>query len=285
VNGPRSDPSLPHGVRLLLSYDGTDFHGWQRQPNARTVQGELESALRRMEIRCSPTRGASRTDAGVHAFGNVVGFDCERAMAPLSWVTALNGLMPNDVAVREAVACEPGYDPRFDALRKRYRYLLRCGRARDPHTRRIAWDIGRRLARRDIDASARAEDAESYLDVDAMREAARAFLGTHDFQAFQAANDERENTVRTMLAVDVISPFEGDESLVAIEVEGNAFLKNMVRILAGTLVEVGRRRLAAADVAALLRPGAVRTESGPTAPAHGLVLVRIDLGRAKQTAG
>ena len=275
---PRDGAAFAHGARLVLSYDGTNFAGWQAQPNQRTVQGELDRALDALGVRRSRLRGCSRTDAGVHALGQVVGFGYERELPERAFTIGLNGHLPDDLSVRAMSPCAPEYDPRFDADRKLYRYLVSVGETRDPLVRRRAWYVGPRLARRD--RRPRRDLVEDYLDLDAMRDAARRLLGTHDFRAFRSLSDERENTVRTLFDLRVIAGFEGREDLLALEVEGNAFLKNMVRILAGTLVDVGRRHFAPDHIDELLGPDGHRTRGGPTAPAHGLCLVRVDLGRA-----
>lgn len=278
-----SASSLSHGVRLILSYDGTDFAGWQRQPGQRTVQGAIEDGLAAMGVRHSRVRGCSRTDAGVHALGQVVGFGVERELPERAWTVGLNGHLPDDVVVRAASSCPPTYDPRFDAHRKLYRYFVSIGTTPDPLLRRTAWFIGPRLARRDI--RPRRPIVDDYLDLDAMRDASRRLLGTHDFRAFRSLSDEREITVRTLFDVRILPGFGGRDDVLAIEVEGDAFLKNMVRILAGTLVDVGRHHFAPEHVDALLGPDGHRTKGGPTAPAHGLCLVHVTLGRWVERAG
>lgn len=268
----------PHGVELIVAYDGTEFAGWQHQPGQRTVEGVLRDAVTEMGGGCSRLRGASRTDAGVHALGQVVGVATTRRIPPRGWVSGLNGALPPDVAVRRAREVEPGYDPRRHATGKHYRYVARVGPTRDPLSRRHALQIGpsgARPARR----VPRGEALEEWLDVTAMRRAARHLLGTHDFAAFKASNDPRDNTVRTLRRLDVVPGFGADPATVAIEVEGDAFLKNMVRILAGTLLEVGRERFTPERVGELVGAGAERPDAGPTAPAHGLCLVEVFLGR------
>jgi tRNA pseudouridine38-40 synthase len=275
---PREAP-YPHGVRLVVRYDGTAFHGWQFQDAVRTVQGELEQAIAKMAgSEFSRVRGASRTDAGVHAAGQVAAFDCAREIRPHGWLMGLNGYLPNDVAVARAEACAPDYQPRFDAFEKTYRYRVYCGRARDPLRCRDAWYIGPGLARKDLQE--RSDDAGTYLDLDAMAEAASMLEGEHDFRAFRSADDERLSTTRDMKSVRVLRG-EGPGDVV-VEVRGSAFMKNMVRILVGTLVEVGRTRMAPSLMPSLLGPEARREDAGPTAPALGLTLMSMRMGRLAQ---
>jgi len=275
VDGGSRPDVLSHGVRLTIAYDGTEHSGWQYQPAQRTVQGELEAALDAMRVRHGRVRGCSRTDAGVHAEGQVAAVAVDREISERGWPLALNALLPDDVAVVAAKACDRRYQPRFDAAGKLYRYLIHTGPHRDPISRRRAWHVGPQLARRDVRPRRRV--VEDYLDLEAMRDAARRLEGEHEFQAFRASTDDREHTRRTMRAVRVLDGFGGRPEMLALEVEGDAFMKNMVRIMAGTLVEVGRQRMTPADVSALLSADARRHDGGMTAPAHGLTLVRIDL--------
>ena len=268
------------GIRLTLAYDGTAFAGFQRQPTARTIQAELEAAIARVTQSSVVTRGAGRTDAGVHAEGQVVAFDCERELPPRRWLLALNRYLPEDVSVQAVCECPPGYDPRFDAIDKLYRYLFYLGLGRAPLLRHRAWHLARAgTPSEDATIDARA----CQLDLPAMREAARGLVGTHDFRAFRAADDTRENTQRSLHRVELIEGFHAQRHVLALEVRGSAFMKNMVRILAGTLVAVGRGRLTPTDVAALLQSTAVRSKHSETAPAHGLTLVHVTLGRQHPT--
>ncbi len=182
--------------------------------------------------------------------------------------------------------CHRLYNPRFDALKKLYRYRVAVGVARDPHSRRFAWQYGPRIARRDRGRDRRPL-VEDYLDVDAMREAAAKLEGHHDFQAFRAYDDGRVHTERTMHRVEIIEAYGGDPTHLAIEVEGDGFMKNMIRIFAGTLTDIGRQRLAPSVIDALLSPEGRRATGGPTAPAHGLTLVKLWLreGDHKRAGG
>lgn len=269
----KREPELPFGVRLLLAYDGTEFHGWQAQPTVRTVQQTIEEAIDAMGMKRSRVRGCSRTDAGVHAEGQVAAFSTNREIRPRGWTLGLNGLLPPDVSIKEVAACHRRYEPRFDADHKLYRYLVCVGRTRDPLSRRHSWYLGPAYARRD--RPEREERVEDYLDVEAMRDAAKRFVGHHDFRAFRAADDQRETTDREMRSVQIIAGFEGRPNLMAIEVDGTAFMKNTVRIMAGTLVEIGRQRMAPQIIDELLQSTGDRRKAGPTAPAHGLTLIKI----------
>jgi len=268
---------FPHGVCLCVGYDGTDFHGWQAQPGLRTVQGALEEAIDEMGLEHSPVRGCSRTDAGVHALGQLASVACTHEVPPEGWVLGLNARLPPDVVVYEATPCFRRYNPRFHAKHKRYRYLVRVGRLRDPFVRRRAWQLGPRD--RHHAAPADEDRAEAFLDVPAMARASEHFVGTHDFRAFRQSGDAREITERTLFSVDVSPRWEGRPDLLAIEVVGDAFLKHMVRIMVGTLVEVGQGRIDARAVSSMLGPEADRAHAGQTAPPQGLTLVEIALGR------
>lgn len=228
--------------------------------------------------RC-PVRGASRTDAGVHAHGQVAAFDAPRRIERSKWERGLNGTLPDDIGVQRADEVAPGYDPRRDSAFKTYRYVLRLGAHRDPLMVGRAWQIDARRAR-PRPAEGRHGPAD-FLDLDAMAEAARRLEGTHDFRAFRSAADQRDNTIRTLTRVEIVRGFAQREDLVAIEIRGNAFMHNMVRILAGTLVEVGRERMDPEDVEALLGEHPDRGLAGETAPACGLYLVAIELGRTR----
>lgn len=257
-------------VLLRVAYDGTDFHGFARQDGARTVQGTLEEALAGLYRQAIRTRAASRTDAGVHALGQIVGFEPTLPIPPRGVAAALTSRLPRDVSVLSAWPCElPGgatVDPRFYNAGKTYRYRIRCTPHRVPTTGRGEWHLGKRL------------------DAAAMQAAARHFIGEHDFAGFRASGCQAKTTVRRMLAVEVAAgpaeepPHLAAESpppaIVTVTVRGEAFLQNMVRIMVGTLVEVGLGRRAPAQIAELLaRPD--RARAGATAPPQGLTLVEV----------
>ena len=270
-------PQLMHGVCVCLGYEGTGFHGWQAQPGLRTVQGMLEEAIDEMGIEHGAVRGCSRTDAGVHALGQIASFAVAIEVPPDGWTSGLNARLPEDIVVHDTQPCYRRYNPRFHAAYKRYRYVVRCGQQRDPLIRKQAWQLGPKGMRKDVER--RGVCIDDYLDVAAMKAAAAHFLGTHDFHAFRQSGDQREIVVREMFEVNVLPDWNGRPDLVALEVVGNSFMKNMVRIMAGTLVDVGRGWLSADDVPAMLQQDADRAQAGQTAPAHGLTLVEIELAR------
>lgn len=239
------------------------------------MQQTLAEAIASMNGGPTTIRGASRTDAGVHALGQRVSFEARNEIPDDGWLRGLGTKLPDDIVAHAISRCASDYDPRFDADQKWYRYLIDLGRFANPIWRHQVWHLGRGRAhsgmrRKDSDRAA------ELLDLDSMRGAAGALLGTHDFIAFKATSDPREKTERTLHEVRIETPFEGHDRLLAIHVRGNAFLKNMVRIIAGTMVEVGRGRMSVDQVRSLLA-GGTRPQAGETAPAKGLCLMRIDL--------
>lgn len=251
-------------IKLTLSYDGTDYVGWQRQARGRSIQGELERALAEIEGRAVDVVGAGRTDAGAHALGQVASVRLEHGIETAALVRALNAKLPADVRLLAAETVAAGFHARYAARRKRYRYNLTFGSAASPFTPRYAWRV------------------REPLDLDAMREAAARLPGRRDFAAFQAAGSDVASTVRTVHAVDVGSadavwpaPGAVPAPALTIEVTGDGFLRHMVRIIVGTLVEVGAGRVEAAAVAAIAASRR-RERAGPTAPPQGLFLIAVD---------
>jgi tRNA pseudouridine38-40 synthase len=239
-------------LKLTVEYDGTEYVGWQRQLNGLSVQEVLERALGDLFGVDVTTEAAGRTDAGVHALGQVVAFDAPRMLPLTAYLRGLSALLPEDISVVGAEEVSAGFDPRRMSRGKRYRYLISNRPVRSPLRRRTHWQLF------------------APLDVAAMQAAARPLVGTHDFSAFRAANCEALTTSRTLREVSVSS--FGD--VVQFDVEGTAFLKHMVRNVVGTLVEVGRGRQEIPWVAEVLA-SQDRTRAGPTAPAQGLLLVEV----------
>ena len=243
---------MGRNLRIVVEYDGTAFSGWQRQPGMRTVQGCLEDAIRDMTGETVFVRGAGRTDAGVHAEAQVASFPLEARIPTGGLLRGLNSILPPDVAITDVADADAAFDARFSARGKIYRYVVWNHLVRSPRRARTSWHV------------------RSPLDMTVMREAAAALVGEHDFRAFRASDCERRTTRRIVRRLDVFR--QGPE--VVFEVEATAFLKNMVRILVGTLVDIGRGRLGPDTVGRMLEIGD-RAAGGMTAPAQGLTLVRI----------
>ncbi len=242
-------------LRLTLEYDGGGFQGWQLQPGQRSVQGALEAALQQVVQAEVRVIGAGRTDAGVHARGQVAHADVPGALAPLALRRALNAVLPADLAVIELREAAPDFHARRDARSKSYVYRILNRAVPSPERRGVTWHI------------------RSRLDLDAMREAAAILRGEHDFAAFRGAHGGApagESTLRTLDRLEVVR--EGDE--VRIVAAGRSFLRHMVRNLAGTLVDVGLGRSSPDDVAAILA-SRERARAGPTGPPHALCLERV----------
>jgi tRNA pseudouridine38-40 synthase len=239
-------------IKLIIEYDGGAYCGWQVQPNGITVQEVMEGALLRMLGEPAKLRSSGRTDAGVHARGMVACFNTEKGLPLRAFREGLNTLLPEDVAVRDACEVPLRFNPRADAAAKHYRYTILLDNIRSPLARRTAW---RHMGR---------------LDLDAMRAACAQFVGEHDFAAFRASNCAAKTTVRKINSLELVQ----DGPFIHLDVNGSGFLKNMVRIMAGTLLEVGQGKRAPQDVAKLLREGN-RQVSGMTAPPHGLCLMQV----------
>jgi tRNA pseudouridine38-40 synthase len=246
--------TAPRTVRLVLEYDGTDLCGWQRQDNGPSVQAHLEEVLARMTGAPTPVTGASRTDAGVHALGQVASFETTARIPTGGFRLGMNSMLPPSIAVLAADEAPPGFHPRFSATGKHYRYSILNRSSRSPLLRQRCWH--RPGAR---------------LDLAAMRETATYLVGERDFSAFRAAGCTARTTVRR---IDEIAIVETGPDRLEIDVRGNAFLRNMVRILVGTLAEVGEGRFAPLQVAEIVRSGD-RARAGQTAPAQGLCLVEV----------
>ncbi|HEX9188635.1 MAG TPA: tRNA pseudouridine(38-40) synthase TruA [Vicinamibacteria bacterium] len=240
--------------RVTLAYDGTDFLGWQLQPRGgRTVQGAVEEALSRLAAGARvAVSAAGRTDAGVHALGQVASFDLPRAIAPEELRRALNGLLPGDVRVLDAAPAPPGFHARKSAASKLYRYELDCGGIQLPQRRRFAGFVPRPL------------------DEGAVRATAALYLGRHDFASLASAGSSAKTTVRTVLRSE--ATFSG--TTLAYEAEADGFLRRMVRSMVGGLVAAGRGAVAVEALARALEARDRRTWPAP-APPCGLTLVRV----------
>ena len=271
-------------IRLELCYDGAEYSGWQIQPNqanVKTVQGELQKAIRRVGGEDVDVLGSGRTDAGVHAFAQTAAFDTESTIPQETLAKAINAFLPPDIRIWRAFDVAPDFHPIRDVLRKRYRYLVSDSRPAFPFFRKYAWLVFRPL------------------DLELMRRAASALLGEHDFSAFQTQGSPRKTTVRTIYDVvvkrapldvalsfprltdtDLASStpkFPGAPELTLFEVEADGFLYNMVRAIVGTLKLFGERRRGYDDPEFMreIVASADRRKAGPTAPPHGLYMIDV----------
>lgn len=240
-------------IMLTVAYDGTAYNGWQVQPNGITIEGELNRALKELLGEDISVIGASRTDAGVHALCNMAVFDTENRILPEKIAPALNARLPEDIRVQRSVEVAPDFHPRHCNTKKTYEYRIYMGKYENP--------IGRQYA----------HFVYVPLDVEKMQEAAGYLVGEHDFKSFCVVKAQVLTTVRTLYSAEVKK--EGDYLI--IRVSGNGFLFNMVRIIAGTLLEVGKGKIEPEQVKEILE-AKDRQAAGPTAPARGLTLVSFE---------
>jgi tRNA pseudouridine38-40 synthase len=240
-------------IKLTIAYDGTDYRGWQIQPGRRTVQGTLCEAAAAVLRYPTHVQGASRTDAGVHARGQVGVIDTTHPIPAEHLHLALNDHLPQDIAVLHGEEVGPDFDVMRDVTRKAYRYTIYTGRVRPVRQIRFCWHFPAPLA------------------VEPMQAAARHFVGLHDFRSFAADADEDRSTLRTVFRCDVTRGFEGDPEFITIDVEGDGFLRHMVRAIAGTLIDIGRGHWRPEQVPDILAARS-RRAAGHLAPAPGLCL-------------
>ncbi len=245
--------------KLTIAYDGTDFHGWQIQANKPTIQGEIVSVLQRLTQEKIILHGAGRTDAGVHALGQVASFRTQSGLSAQEFQRALNALLPPTIRITVAEEVGPDFNARWSARGKTYRYRLYRGRVVPPAIWRYVLHY------------------PFPLDEDAMRDAAARFVGMHDFASFAAStgsedDDKERSTEREIYSTELARTPDNEE--LVFTVRGRSFLRYMVRKMVGTLLDVGRGKLTAADIERLyeLRD---RSKSGPTVPPQGLVMVEV----------
>ena len=239
-------------IKCIISYDGSLFSGYQVQVDKRTVQGEIEAVLTKMHKTAVKVIASGRTDAGVHAYGQVIHFDTTLDIPAARWVQALNAMLPHDISVLSAEYAEPSFHARYDAKGKKYSYVIDLRKIRDPLKRNYSFHYPH-----DINVE-RIEKAIPYI------------VGTHDFSSFCAANTDVKDKVRTVYSIQCF--LDGDQ--LTLTYAGNGFLYNMVRILTGTLVEIGngkRKPEEMKDIISAMDRGA----AGKTAPAQGLYLQEV----------
>jgi tRNA pseudouridine38-40 synthase len=246
--------SASNAYRMLIAYDGSRYHGWQAQPKLATVEGELVRALAALTGERPVIRAAGRTDAGAHAHGQVVSFRLIRAWDPAALGGGCNDRLPDDIGVLETAAVDSRFDPRWQAWRRTYRYLIRDSAAPAPVGRQYEWRI------------------PGLLELMPMRQAARSLVGTHDFSAFGRSPLAGGSTVRTVDRAEV----ERQGGLVSVEIRADAFLRGMMRNFAGALAAVGGGRVSVAEVGRALAEPGVKPAAWPTAPAQGLHQWQVD---------
>lgn len=240
-------------VRLIVAYDGTNYHGWQVQKNGITIESELNRCLTELLQEPIEVIGASRTDAGVHAMGNVAVFDTCSRMPAEKISYALNQRLPEDIRIQKSEEVDADWHPRYCDSRKTYEYRIYRGEFPMPLKRLYALHI------------------YYNVDLEKMREAAKCFVGEHDFKSFCQVGAQVKSTVRTVYDVSIIE--EGAD--LVIRVTGGGFLYNMVRIMAGTLLEVGKGKIEPGQIPEIIQ-AKDREAAGPTAPAHGLTLIKYE---------
>ncbi len=258
-------------IRLTLAYDGTEYSGWQVQPDRPSVQETVESAIRRLTGESVRVLCAGRTDAGVHAIGQVVNFRTSSSIPPERWRAALQSQLPGDIVVRFSEEVSDDFHATYSAVTKRYRYLIQQTGIDSPFLRRYVWRLG------------------EVLDLPAMQRAALALVGTHDFRCFESHWPNKATSVRTVTAAQFVpltgwpgwsdqpceAVGEGEAELLAFEIEADGFLYNMVRAIVGTLAGIGRGRWPAERMAEVIA-SQDRSQAGETAPPQGLFLVRVN---------
>ncbi len=244
-----------HRIKLTVAYDGTNYCGWQVQPNGPSIQAELQKAIENLVGEKVNVTGASRTDSGVHALGQVAVFDTTKNIPDWKYALAINQRLPKDIVIQESVEVAPDFHPRYTNVTKTYEYKILNRRTQLPNERLYSYFVPKKL------------------NIEKMREAAAYLVGQHDFRSFCSQKTDVLSTVRTVYSLDLRE--EGD--MIILRITGNGFLYNMVRIIAGTLIKVGfEQTLPEAVKEAVEHPKP--KAAGPTAPPHGLTLMEIVYG-------
>jgi len=239
-------------IKLTIAYDGTNYSGWQRQNNARTVQGEIEKALKTIMKKEITIHGSGRTDAGVHALEQIASFKADFTMPVNRIPIALNTLMPLDIAIKKAEEVDMSFHARYSAKGKKYIYRIFNDKIRNPIHRNHSYFVDRDI------------------DLDKLIEASKYLVGEHDFKAFMTSGSCVKDTVRTIYNIDVYKK----DNFIILEYKGNGFLYNMVRIITGTLLEVSFNKIRIQDMEKIIKSKS-RNKAGHTAPAQGLYLAKV----------
>ncbi len=242
-----------HRIKLTVAYDGTNYCGWQVQPNGVSIQSTLQKAIEDLVGEKVNVTGASRTDSGVHALGQVVVFDTEKSIPDWKYALAINQRLPKDIVVQKSEEVAPDFHPRYADVEKTYEYRILNRRVQLPNERLYSYFVPKKL------------------NVEKMREAAVYLVGEHDFRSFCSQKTKVQSTVRTVYSLDIET--EGD--IITIRIRGNGFLYNMVRIITGALLKVGFEQKKPEDIRDAVEHPSSKA-AGPTAPAHGLTLVSIE---------
>ncbi len=239
--------------KLIIEYDGTRYHGWQRQKDDRTIQQEIEQALSTMTARQVTLNGSGRTDAGVHAFGQVANFRCETDLTQEIFQKGLSSLLPDDIVIKDCRLVDESFHARYDVKSKIYHYKILNRKVPTAIGRQYAWFIRRRL------------------DTAAMRSAISHIIGSHDFKSFEGTGSPRSHTTRNVMAAELI---ENNDGSIIFKIEADGLLRYMVRNIVGTLVDVGLGKITPAEFKDILE-SKKRSNASATAPAHGLFLMEV----------
>jgi len=244
---------MKKNFKLIIEYDGSSYHGWQRQKNRKTIQGEIEKAIMTITGKKIALTGSGRTDAGVHAFGQVANFYCDTEISPEVFQRGLNGLMPKDIIIKECNTVDEKFHARYDAKTKTYRYRILNRTIPAAICRQYAWFI------------------KKNLDLDAMQSAILHIIGTNDFKAFEGAGSPRSSTKRRVINAYLQ---QKEKKYLIFEIEADGFLRFMVRNIVGTLLDVGLCKITPDDFKKILL-SKDRNLAGATAPPHGLFLMNV----------
>ena len=245
---------MTKNFKVTIEYDGSRYHGWQRQKKDHSIQAEIEMALEKITSAKVTLFGSGRTDAGVHAAGQVANFKCDTRLAPAAFISGLNSLLPEDIIIKDCERVATNFHARYDARSKLYHYKMLNRSIPAAIGRQYVWHIRKPLDRR------------------TMRAAVAHTIGRHDFKAFEGSGSPRQDTTREVLAAKLI---EEPGGILIFEIEAEGFLRYMVRNIVGTLVDVGLGKITAADFKRIM-DSRDRAQAGVTAPAKGLTLIRVN---------